>query len=215
MKKSIKKLIAIGIIASSICALNPIRANASWKQDSVGWWNTEGSSYSKGWKNIDGKWYYFYNNGYMAKNTTIGGYVLGSDGAWITGNNNVNSGLPINIPSNWVKLSDKSYAINSRSALVYDVKDTFGVDEDNVLFGIKESLILKTGYDVQEKSYNGNKATCFEYLDITNQGIEKFYYAVMFKDHKVYGFMICGREDNYEADKQELENTLNSTLVLK
>lgn len=36
-----------------------------------------------GWKLVNGKWYYFYGSGAMAKNTTIGGYKLGNDGAWI------------------------------------------------------------------------------------------------------------------------------------
>ena len=33
------------------------------------------------WKQIDGKWYYFYTDGTMAVNTTIDGYTIGSDGA--------------------------------------------------------------------------------------------------------------------------------------
>ncbi|WP_223592234.1 5'-nucleotidase C-terminal domain-containing protein [Neobacillus bataviensis] len=36
-----------------------------------------------GWLYIGGKWYYLYANGKMAKNTTIQGYKLGADGAWI------------------------------------------------------------------------------------------------------------------------------------
>ena len=36
-----------------------------------------------GWQKIAGKWYYFYSDGAMAANTTIGGYRLGMDGAWI------------------------------------------------------------------------------------------------------------------------------------
>jgi lactocepin len=36
-----------------------------------------------GWKLVGSKWYYFYASGAMAKNTTIGGYKLGNDGAWI------------------------------------------------------------------------------------------------------------------------------------
>jgi len=36
-----------------------------------------------GWKLIDGKWYYFYENGTMARNTTINGYKIDSNGVWI------------------------------------------------------------------------------------------------------------------------------------
>ena len=40
--------------------------------------------FSTGWKQIDGKWYYFYADGSMAVNTTIGSYQVGADGARIT-----------------------------------------------------------------------------------------------------------------------------------
>lgn len=35
------------------------------------------------WEWIDGKCYYFYSNGEMASNTTVEGWVVGPDGAWI------------------------------------------------------------------------------------------------------------------------------------
>lgn len=84
MKKfNLTKIIASSLIAVSVLALNPIGANAEWKKtNNYGWWFSEGSSWATGWKKIDGKWYYFYYNGYMAHDTTIDGYKLGSDGAW-------------------------------------------------------------------------------------------------------------------------------------
>lgn len=36
-----------------------------------------------GWLNDGGTWYYLYSNGSMAYNTTIDGYTVGSDGAWV------------------------------------------------------------------------------------------------------------------------------------
>lgn len=89
MKKlKLTKVIASTLLVASVLALNPIGVSASWKQDSNGWWYTEGYSWNDdswvtGWKNIDGNWYYFYSNGYMAHDTTIDGRQLGSDGAWI------------------------------------------------------------------------------------------------------------------------------------
>lgn len=35
---------ASSLAVTPVLALNPIVANAEWKQDSSGWWNTEGSS---------------------------------------------------------------------------------------------------------------------------------------------------------------------------
>ena len=81
MKKlKLTKVIASTLVVASILALNPIGASASWKQDSNGWWNTEGNSWSIGWKQIDGKWYYFNSDGYMAHDTLVDGYYVGKDG---------------------------------------------------------------------------------------------------------------------------------------
>ncbi len=77
------KLIASSLLVMSVLTLNSVGVNAKWKQDSNGWWNTEGSSWSVGWKEIDGKWYYFRQDGYMVHDTVIDGYELGSDGAWV------------------------------------------------------------------------------------------------------------------------------------
>lgn len=83
--KNIKltKMIESIVVLVSLFVITPIGASAEWKQDSNGWWNTEDDSYSTGWRIIDGIWYYFWGNGYMAHDTTIDGYKLGIDGAWI------------------------------------------------------------------------------------------------------------------------------------
>lgn len=84
MKKfKLTKIITCSLIVTSILALNPIGANAEWKQDNNGWWYENSDSYYTGWKNVDGKWYFFNSDGYMVHDTTIDGYQLGSDGAWI------------------------------------------------------------------------------------------------------------------------------------
>lgn len=101
MKKIKSLIIGLGLI--STCAFNLVSIDAAWIKDSNGWWNSEGSSWSIGWRNINNEWYYFGTDGYMktgwiqdkdkwyyldtngamAKNTTIDGYCLGNDGAWI------------------------------------------------------------------------------------------------------------------------------------
>ncbi|EKQ52775.1 MULTISPECIES: immunoglobulin-like domain-containing protein [unclassified Clostridium] len=106
-KSKLVKVIASSLAVVSMLTVYPIRANAEWKQDSNGWWNKEGSSWSVGWKEIDGKWYYFRQDGYMAHDTAIDGYELGSDGAWIqaASNNLLNSK---NVTDN----KDKNFDIN-------------------------------------------------------------------------------------------------------
>jgi foldase protein PrsA len=84
MKKiKLTRLIAGLIIVGSVAAINPITENAEWKKDDTGYWFEDGGSWVTGWKNLDGKWYYFNSNGYMAHDTEIDGWKLGSDGAWI------------------------------------------------------------------------------------------------------------------------------------
>eukprot|EP00831_Metopus_contortus_P037771 TRINITY_DN29756_c0_g1_i6.p3 TRINITY_DN29756_c0_g1~~TRINITY_DN29756_c0_g1_i6.p3 ORF type:complete len:108 (-),score=13.07 TRINITY_DN29756_c0_g1_i6:23-346(-) len=63
--KTIKKVIASCLLGLAILSTNSIKANAEWRKDTSGWWYTEGTSYSKGWRKIEGKWYYFYSNGYI------------------------------------------------------------------------------------------------------------------------------------------------------
>jgi len=89
MKKlKLTKLIASSLVVASVLSLNPIGVSAEWKQDSNGWWNSEGSSWSVGWKYIDGEWYYFDNNGYMKTGWLLDNgkwYVLDSNGVMQTG----------------------------------------------------------------------------------------------------------------------------------
>lgn len=69
MKKlKLTKLITSTLVIASVLALNPIAASAQWKQDNKGWWYTEGSSWARGWRTIDGSLYYFESNGYMMNN---------------------------------------------------------------------------------------------------------------------------------------------------
>ena len=59
----------------------------------TGWQNINGQTYylSKAtgcrvqgqWARIDGKTYYFNGEGHLLRNTTIDGYKVGADGAWI------------------------------------------------------------------------------------------------------------------------------------
>lgn len=79
-----KKLL-VGVVAiMTFWSIVPMEAHAEWKSDNQGWWYTEGASWSTGWKYIDGNWYYFNADGYMAHDITIDGCYLNSSGAWVT-----------------------------------------------------------------------------------------------------------------------------------
>ena len=56
----------------------------SWKNNSTGWWveDTAGWYPQDQWQKIDGIWYYFKPDGYMASNEYYDGYWFNSDGSW-------------------------------------------------------------------------------------------------------------------------------------
>lgn len=82
--KNFKRILASFVMLITLLAITSVGASAEWKSNTTGWWYTEGNSWATGWRNIDGNWYYFYSDGYMAHDTTIGGYYLNSSGAWTT-----------------------------------------------------------------------------------------------------------------------------------
>lgn len=56
-----------------------------WVSYNGNWYYSDNSGAMKiGWlKDSNGSWYYLYSSGVMAKNTTVDGYKIGSNGAWI------------------------------------------------------------------------------------------------------------------------------------
>ncbi|EDT76662.1 N-acetylmuramoyl-L-alanine amidase family protein [Clostridium butyricum] len=124
--KMIKSFIAGLALVLGISAASPICASAAWKQDSNGWWNTEGNSYSIGWKQIDGAWYYFTSNGYMQTgwvNDNGSWYYLNNSGAMKTGWINDNgtwyytneSGV---MHTGFLTLDNKTYYLNESGSMV-------------------------------------------------------------------------------------------------
>lgn len=84
MKKSIVFATVLAMSLSFSAAF--VSLAGQWQQDSTGWWYQEdNNNYPvNSWKELDGKWYYFNQDGYMVSNTWIGNYYLGSDGAMLT-----------------------------------------------------------------------------------------------------------------------------------
>lgn len=135
MKKlKLTKVIASSLIVASVLALNPIGASASWRQDSTGWWYTEGNSWSTGWRQINGSWYYFNSDGYMAHDTTIGGYKLDSNGAWIiptptvTTTTTTTAKKEYNIIGQWNGIYTASQGETNLKLVINSVDDNGAVD---------------------------------------------------------------------------------------
>lgn len=153
--KSITKIIAGALAITSIMAMNPVGANAAWKQNSIGWWYTEGNSWSTGWRlingnwyyfysdgymatkwlNLDGKWYYFYADGSMAKNSWVDGYYVGEDGAMVQYVGFDKMKLSSETDSNLIKYYNKPYR-------VIDSINTLSIDDENYINKYEGTHIL-------------------------------------------------------------------------
>lgn len=79
MIKRITKLTGLLLACTSVTASIPAMAGEIKKIDSL---NKSGIMQT-GWINDNGIWYYCDSSGSMLADTTIDGYILGSDGAWI------------------------------------------------------------------------------------------------------------------------------------
>lgn len=125
------KIMASILITVSVLTLNPIGASAAWRQDSTGWWYTEGNSWATGWRNINGSWYYFYSDGYMAHDTNIGGYKLDSNGAWIVSTPTASTETAkkgYNIIGQWNGTYTASQGETNLKLVINSVDDNGGVD---------------------------------------------------------------------------------------
>lgn len=69
------------------------RVTAGWKEDSAGWWydNGDGTYPKNQWKEIEGKQYYFGEDGYMYQSQyTPDGYWVDENGVWIESEPQIN-----------------------------------------------------------------------------------------------------------------------------
>ena len=153
-KKTIK-IIASALAIASIMAMNPIGVNAEWKQDNKGWWYTEGNSWVTGWKLINGNWYYFYSDGYMAHDCWIGNYYLNEQGAWTNSAQSKLIGKWYGLYSDYNKVGE--ITSNTIAGIPYTV-----IEDDG------DSLVIETnenGYKERRKFTNieEDKATLYLY----------------------------------------------------
>ncbi|MCR4846062.1 MAG: hypothetical protein K5865_04925 [Eubacterium sp.] len=60
------------------------KGTLKWKSNATGWWveDTDGWYPTNAWQKIDGTWYYFKPDGYMASNEYYNGYWFNKDGSW-------------------------------------------------------------------------------------------------------------------------------------
>ena len=152
----IKKLVSGLVIMASVLTIFPVGASAEWRKDSKGWWNTEGNSYSIGWKQIDGSWYYFDNNGYMVTGTvSINNktYNFDSKGKWVesssTISNNTNTSKSMKPSSETLKSASDNSWFQENGNKYFKLtgneyaKDAWCIDTDTYYFD--DNGVMQTG----------------------------------------------------------------------
>ncbi|WP_160688595.1 cell wall-binding protein [Clostridium sp. C2-6-12] len=153
----IKKLVSSLLVMAVVITIFPVSASAEWRNDSKGWWNTEGNSYSIGWRQINGSWYYFNENGYMVtgavaiNNKT---YNFDSNGKWIESSNSTS----VSSTSTAKSMKPSSEALKSASENSWFkennnyyfkltgadyAKDTWSIDVDTYYFD--DNGVMQTG----------------------------------------------------------------------
>ena len=150
MMKKFQKTIASVVTLMTLFAITPMEAHAEWKLNSTGWWYTEGNTWSTGWRYINENWYYFYSDGYMAHDTTIGGYYLNSSGAWTTISNvkDVKMNITVNNTTFTATLEDN----DTTKALIKQLPLTVDMSDLN---GNEKYKNLESNLRADESSYPG------------------------------------------------------------
>ena len=241
--KKIKIIISLSLVTLSLL-LNPISANAEWKKDDKGWWYSEGNSWSIGWQYIENNWYFFDGNGYMrtgwikdgdnwyyllengamAKDSTIDGYTLDSNGVW-------DKTLSNNIISNSDQFKEyekiaSDYIQSKKYTIIKSEGETDRyILNRNMLYGSMEateySIIWGQQY-VEAYDYLGKEIITYEF-QVKNHPLEKLYNLdninvfVMICDGKIIGGYSLPSGDfdgsTYSLDGKTLEQVTGLTYL--
>lgn len=95
-------LSAFSFFSSSDAAADPVRSG-EWRKDKIGWryQNADSRFFTNEWQEIEGKWYFFGEDGYMASGRWVGDYYLGRDGAMLV-NSTTPDGYRVDQNGKWI-----------------------------------------------------------------------------------------------------------------
>ena len=144
-----KKTIITSLLATVIIlGFTSVKSNAEWKQNSIGWWYTEGNSWATGWRKINDKWYYFDKEGYMAHDTIVDGYYVNHNGEWVPSySNNIK-----NESSSTVENNNSTTDIGQEKAKEIAFNSA-GVSSDNVTY-VKVDVDYEFGFKTYEIDFH-------------------------------------------------------------
>ncbi|NFG42675.1 N-acetylmuramoyl-L-alanine amidase family protein [Clostridium botulinum] len=153
--KKLRNIVATTVATLAIAVMFPTGVSASWKQDNHGWWNTNGSSYSVGWENINSTWYYFGQDGYM--NT---GWI-NNNGTWYYADN---SG---SMKTGWVQANGTWYFMNGSGAM-----QTGWVNNNGAWYYTDASGAMQTGLiTINNNTYYLNEFGAMQTGNLTINGV--------------------------------------------
>lgn len=191
----LQKIISITLLVTSVLALNPIGANAEWKEDNQGWRYSESNSWSIGWRNINGNWYYFDQNGYMLKNTLVQGWKLDSNGIGSKIEETANTAVANSIGNSNGNISNLGLATIQGEYIYY-------IDFNDYSSSINKIKIDGTGKEVlAEKMINNSNYVGDGYTNLNVIG-DWIYYSE-FDDNN----------NKYLINKIKIDGTSNTTLI--
>ncbi len=153
-----KKTLTVAVAAIMAMAMSITAFASGWQPTSDGrWWygtNDDNSTWYAGeWQWIDGKCYYFYDDGYMAADTSIDGYDVNADGAWIENGEVVTNGVA----------SDNGSALPSSGVMPYKaIMDQYSDEDYGLLLEYLDDKIIE-GEDYYE--FPDCKMTVIKYYD--------------------------------------------------
>ena len=141
MKKQVLTVFMAGILTASMS----MTALAGWEQEGNNWkYNDNGAYAANGWYWIDGnndgiaESYYFDNTGILARDTTVEGYTVNTDGAWVV-NGEIQTRTDVGV------VQTKSVAVNNGNAATGGVNHSAGYDPAHPLAGKIDEWNLRLG----------------------------------------------------------------------
>ena len=150
-------------------------SKGTWMQSNGRWWFKYGSGgYAKNWEQLDGKWYYFDNQGWMKENEWIqpeaDWYYLSDSGAMVTGYQRVN-GTPYFFRNSGVWVENRGQAI-AEYAETFVGKIPYvwgGVDLESGVDCSGFTMAIHAEFDLSIPRVTYDQATGGEYVSSDSQ----------------------------------------------
>lgn len=228
MKKSkLIKLITSLLIATAALAINPVCASAEWKHDSTGWWYADGSSWYTGWQEIDGKWYYFESNGYMAHDRYVNKYYLNSEGYWDIYAlpptlSTTLQGVSVKYPLSWQKATMNGLTVycldNQGTNVIASTASMQGYSSKDYLDANIKSIKKNLGIEKVNTStqiINNRTVDILDYEYSESNLLVQLHQVIFYNNNKAYIFSLTKGSDISNADIMNSFNNMLKTVTFE